>query len=208
MSLTRPRPGRAGWLAPVLAACLLVTVSGCSDDGDTTGGTAAWSAGTGAPNGVGRTTVRVGEVAGRLSPRQRRQVRTEVGRLVDRWWTSAWFEVDRAGRRGRSAYPGFTPAAARLARRDRGMLSAWTLGRRADELVPRVREVAVDVLAPGGRPAAATARMRLAVAGWDAGEARRTGTVRMRGRLFLTPRGRGWQVFGYDVATDGLRGRR
>jgi hypothetical protein len=71
------------------------------------------------------------------------------------------------------------------------------------EIVERV--VRVDVVAPKGRPAGATARVkvRLVLGGLDAAEGgdadgQRTDVV--SGRLLLTPTAGGWRIFGFDLA--------
>ena len=62
------------------------------------------------------------------------------------------------------------------------------------------RKVTVDVLAPHGRPAGATARVALVFT--TTGDTKQRVTV--HGRLFLSPDDHGsWQVFGYDVAKGG-----
>lgn len=192
----------------LLALVLGVFLGGCSgddasDDGAPEPGEAAvQSSARGLPDGTRRTTVGVGEIAGRLSRRDRALVRDQVGRVVDRWWRAAWLAPDYPTTRIKAPFPGFTPAAERWARRDAGTMTAAGISRRIGGVVPRKRTVTVDVLAPGGRPAAATARFRLDLATWDRRLAERIGVMRVSGRLFLTPAGRRWQVFGFDVAED------
>jgi hypothetical protein len=81
-------------------------------------------------------------------------------------------------------------------------MSAAAVSRRIGGFVARQRSVTVDVLAPGGRPAAATARFRLGLGAWDRDLAQRLGVMRITGRLFLTPAGRRWEIFGFRVAED------
>ena len=59
------------------------------------------------------------------------------------------------------------------------------------------RKVTVDVLAPRGRPAGATARVDLVFK--TTGDA--TKRVTVHGQLFLSPAAHGkWRIFGYDVS--------
>ena len=77
-------------------------------------------------------------------------------------------------------------------------------GIRAGDLIAKIdgvevkkRRVAVDVFAPNGRPAGATARVALVFRTTGHTEKR----VAVRARLFLTRGGHGhWRIFGYDVA--------
>lgn len=150
------------------------------------------------PTGVRRTSVRIGQVAGQLSAPRRKVVVRDAGRVVDRWFRRAW--LDDRPERGAAAFPGFSAGARALARGDRSVLTADVVGRKVDAVVPRTRSVVLDVLSPGGTPAAVTARFRLGLTPFvaDRGQDR----VVVTGRLMLTRAGdRRWQVVGYDVAT-------
>jgi hypothetical protein len=60
----------------------------------------------------------------------------------------------------------------------------------------------IDVLAPRGKPAAATARIDLRFT--TSGQVEKP--IEVSGRLFLTPNADGsWRIFGYDVS-KGVRG--
>jgi hypothetical protein len=138
---------------------------------------------------------------GRLSPPFRRRVAGEVSGLVERYVDAAFVE----GARGRAAYPGFTPAARKLAVRDRGVLGSAGLG--GGSLTPRSGSARVTVLSPGRRPVGATARVRIRLRQEGPAGARRGRDVVLRGRLVLTPTERGWRVFGYDLARSRTAGR-
>ncbi len=118
-------------------------------------------------------------------------------------------------------FPGFTPGATRLARATGAVLSRADLDPdTATGGAPTIEVVSVEapvnVLAPGGRPAGATARLELVLAltppprgaADESATPEETGTleeagepevVRLRGRLLLTPVGEDWQIFGFDV---------
>lgn len=150
------------------------------------------------PEGVARTSVRVGQVAGQLPRAQRRTLVGNVGRVVDGWFERAWL-AERPARGGR-AFPAFSLGARALAKRDASVLTATRIGGRVDAVVPRHRSVALDVLAPGGRVAAVTARFRLGLTPYVGTRAQ--DRVVVSGRLMLTRAAdRRWQVVGYDVAT-------
>lgn len=208
MSTTRPtrptrRPtagvgARAGTRA-LAALVALVALGACSaDDGDGGGGPDGGSTGAGGQDAAAgvETVVVPGQRVGRLSPERHRQVARRVAAVVDGWWDAAFVDADypRAGRDYEGSFPGFTRAAAAQAWRQRDLTTSARLGERIDDLVPLRRRVAVDVLATGQVPRAATARVRM--------DYRTTGEVekriRVQGRLLLTF-DRGWRVFGFDV---------
>jgi hypothetical protein len=116
--------------------------------------------------------------------------------VTDGWLRAAYLSGPWPRRDFSRAWPGFTPAAQRLARADRALTSNADLGRRVTAVVPRSRRIEVDVLVARGWAQAATARLRLAFR--TDGKARRAYVV--RGRLFLTHGDAGWRVFGYDLA--------
>lgn len=201
--MVRPAPRRT-----TVAATLLVIgglLAGCSGDeppaGDTPSPTPGASSPTGGDDVAGvedaALEVRVGAVTGELSKKRRRAVSRQVGRAVDRWYRAAWLGDDYPrGGFGRSSFPGFTDGARRNARRDRRLTTNAALGRRIDEVRAVTRDVRVDLFAPGGRPAGATARVRLVLV--TSGDAERR--VRVSGRLLLTPGKERWRIFGYDLA--------
>lgn len=199
--MTSAPPGRArravatGLVAALAATPVLVA---CTDDGPGAQrpgrGGGDRSAEAGAAARTVRTNVEVGEVVGGLGPLKRRRVATGVGRAVDRWWDAAFVDAAYPRRRYRDVFPGFTPGAARAARRDLDRMTSHRLGERIDALVPVRRRVVVDILATRETARAVTARTTLDYR--TRGEVTRQ--VRVSARLFMLYR-EGWKVFGYDV---------
>ncbi len=166
-----------------------------------------------------RVSAPVTRVAGRLSEEDRLAVRREVEALLADYVTAAFLDPDTPPDQ---LFTGFTAGATRLARAQGAVLS------RADLVVDPARatdtdaagaatvevvsvEAPVNVLAPKGRPAGATARLDLILTvtpqpnddtAADSG-ALSTEDVRLRGRLLLTPVGEGWKIFGFDVIRTG-----
>jgi hypothetical protein len=138
---------------------------------------------------------RPGVVVGKLPAVRRRAIARQVGEVVDGWFEAAYLGGDYPRSDFADAFPGFTSGAARLARRDRSLLSNASIGKRIEEVTATNRTVRVDVLAPNGRVAGATARFRLGFT-TTGGFARR---VVVHGRLVLTHTRTGWRVFAYDV---------
>ena len=141
-------------------------------------------------------TARVGVVTGKLKPARRQAIAGRVGEMVDAWFDAAYLEGDYPRTSFRDAFPGFTPDAADLARRDRDLLTNAAIGSRIDGVVVLRKTVKVDLLSPGHRPAGATARFRL--------DFRTEGDLERRvvvsGRLMLAKvRGGAWKIFAYDV---------
>lgn len=197
-----PRGPRAAALVAILA--LLLAATACTADdpapespSSSQGPSSAEQERT-LPKGKVRTSVRVGQVAGTLSRDRRKAVVKDVGRIVDRWFKRSW--LDQQPARGRAAFPSFSSGARSLAQGDRPVLTAAKLGRKVDAVVPRTRTAVLDVLAPGGTPAAVTARIRLGLTPYVG--TRPQDRVVVTGRLMLTrAANRRWQVVGYDVAT-------
>jgi hypothetical protein len=150
------------------------------------------------------STVVLGRVAGtvhqpnkRIFKKHRKQTLAKIGRAVDTWIDGGFVGVDYPRSDFGSAFQAFTTPARHDAKRQRALLTNWKLRRKIDGVTVQKRHVTVDVLAPHGHPAGATARVRLVF--------RTTGDVHRRvvvhGRLFLDPTDHGtWQIFGYDVA--------
>lgn len=171
-----------------------------------------------------RVSAPVTRVAGRLSDRDRLAVRRQVEALVADYVSAAFLDPGVAPD---ELFPGFTDGATRLARARGAVLSRADLDADPDPAagpddasdegavatIEVVRaEAPVNVLAPRGRPAGATARLDLTLEvtpppGDDEEADARDDTepepqsqdVRLRGRLLLTPVGQGWRIFGFDV---------
>jgi hypothetical protein len=182
-------------------------VAGCggSDSSAPAAAPTSSSAGdSGLPAAAVATTLTIGSVAGVVQPHNRavfhqyrKRLLTNVGKAVDQWLDGAFVGVGYPRRTFPSAFRSFTSSAARDAGRQRRLMTNWDLRTKIDGVVVKRRTVSVDVLAPRGRPAGATARVHLAFA--TTGHVQQKVTV--TGRLFLIPDGNGsWRVFGYDVA--------
>lgn len=188
--MRRGAPRRARGTA--IAVALLLCAGACS--GGDSGDDETEEKGSGPP--AVRAEVSVGEVTGRLPVRRRKTVVKQVGGVVDRWFEAAYLG-DYPRRDFSDAFPGFTPGAVRLARRDRGLMSNAAIGPDVDAVVPVREVVRVDILSARKRAAGATARFRF-VFRTDGERPRR---VTVSGRLALTKAaGKGWRVFAYDVA--------
>ncbi|WP_322936665.1 hypothetical protein [Nocardioides bizhenqiangii] len=196
-------PTRAAILVAPTVLGLVLGVAGCSgDDDDDPGGDGEQSA-SGAPAEPGiDTRVEVGEVVGSLGKVPARDVAADVAEVVDRWLDAAYVAGDYPRSKFGDAFPGFTKDAATLAGRQRGLMSNQAVGAKVEGVTVTRRVVRVDVLAPKGKPAGATAHVNLVIE--LAGEVERTDQI--RGRVVLTPAKRGWQVFGFDIERSAVKG--
>jgi len=183
-----------------------LAAGGCSssdsstpDAAPTTGGSRAGAA----PAVASKVTL--GQVAGTIrgSYRKvfvsdhRKHVLSQVGHAVDTWIDGGFVGVDYPTRSFSKAFVAFTDPAAHDAEQQQKLMTNWPLGQRIDGVEVKKRTVTVDVLAPRGRPAGATARVDLVFD--TTGDT--TKRVSVRGRLFLLPAAPGkWRIFGYDVS--------
>ena len=201
---TRTRSGAAAAVLVVLA----LAAGGCSSSessgphaGPTSGGSDV-----GGAQQVASTLV-LGQVAGtvhqpnkRIFKKHRKQVLERVGRAVDTWIDGGFVGVSYPRSDFKSAFAAFTKPAKHDARQQMKLMTNWKLRKKIDGVDVKKRKVAVDVLAPHGRPAGATARVDLVFT--TTGHTRQKVTV--TGRLFLGPDDHGsWRVFGYDVSNGG-----
>ena len=125
-----------------------------------------------------------------------------VGQAVDTWLDGGFVGVTYPRDTFPTAFTSFTPDARKDAERDKALLTLWGYRHRIDGVTTTHRKIVVDVLAPRGKPAAATARVDLRFT--TSGDV--AGPVEVTGRLFLTPTAAGtWRIFGYDVS-KGARG--
>ena len=153
------------------------------------------------------STVVLGSVAGNVQPknkkvfaRHRKQVLADVGTAVDTWIDGGFVGVSYPRDDFGTAFSAFTKSAAADARHQQRLMTNWDLRRNIDGVAVRKRKVTVDVLAPHGRPAGATARVALVFT--TTGDTQRR--VAVHGRLFLAPDVAGtWQIFGFDIAKGG-----
>ena len=196
---------------PALVMVLVLAAAGCSSDDPSdrpaTGGTeTAVTTSVAGPAPV-TTRTEIGTVVGRLPGPRRKAVRLQVTDVLDRWWDAAY--VGGAyPRTDFRRYPGFTPGAARRATYDRDLMSNADIGERVTSVTPLMRKARLDLLAVDRRARSVTARfdlrMRVTLAGTDAGQPARTRRLQVRGRVFLTRQPAGWRVFGYDVTKGWL----
>jgi hypothetical protein len=153
------------------------------------------------------STVVLGRVAGnlhqpnkRIFHKHRKHVLAQVGRAVDSWIDGGFVGVSYPRDSFPTAFTAFTKPAKHDARRQLALTTDWALRKKIDGVDVKKRKVVVDVLAPHGRPAGATARVTLVFT--TTGKTHRRVTV--SGRLFLSPGAKGaWQIFGYDVSQGG-----
>ncbi|PUA80294.1 hypothetical protein [Nocardioides currus] len=200
----RARRTAATWLLSLALLPSSVAVAGCSASTDPASpGAAASHVGAtvrtepAAPSELA-TTAQVGTVVGRLPGQRRKAVRKDVTSVIDRWWEKAYLSGAGSQTDVASAFPGFTPGARRRATFDRELMTNVDLD--AAELTPLMRKVRLDLLAVDRRAKSVTARfdLRMRTTGTEAGR------LRVSGRLFLTRKPQGWQVFGYDVSKGWL----
>jgi len=183
---------------------LVTTVTGCSgDDSDEPDDNGA-SHTSGAPTehrGID-TRVEVGAVEGHLGKGPARDVAADVAKVVDRWIDAAYIGGDYPRDHFPDAFASFTKGASELATKQKALMSNATVGGKVDEVTAVRRVVSVDLLAPKGKAAGATAHVNLVMK--LAGDLQRTDQV--RGRLVLTPTKGGWRVFGFDIERGEVKG--
>lgn len=197
MSRTSPRSGRATGRAPTAVALVLLTALTACSGGDEEPDEPAAQEPTAEVDAL-PTTLRAGKVEGRLPKQRVDNVVARVGAVVD-GWIDAGFAGEEWPRKISGAYAEFTERAAAQASGDAELTSAAAFSQRVDSVEVTERVVRVDLVSHRRTPAGATARVRLTLE--TSGEVERT--VRVRGRLFLTPSGNGWKIFGYDLTQGG-----
>jgi hypothetical protein len=181
-------------LATAVSVVLVAALGACSDDGsDPESGGPSDESSKAVPSIP--THARIGKVSGRLDRDRRKGLRKQVTKAVDAWIDPAYVEGDYPRTDFSGAFAVFSKDAAKLAKRDRRLMSNAGLGDRVESVTAKTRRLSIDVLANAGRAAAVTGRFVL-VLKMD-GKVRRTD--RIAGRLFLAHSEKGWQVFGYDV---------
>ena len=150
------------------------------------------------------TQVSLGKVSGTVRKHFRKQfakhrgaLETQVRTAVDGWFDGAFVAVHYPANTFPHAFDTFTSRAAADARGQQQLMTNRTWGKDIDGVTVTQRKVTLDVLAPKGRPAGVTARVRLRFV--TTGEKKKKVTV--TGRLFLARNPQGnWQIFGYDVS--------
>jgi hypothetical protein len=135
--------------------------------------------------------VKVQKVAGQLTKKSRKRVVAGIEETVQRYLDGA-FLGDYP--HGEFALARFTAGAEKQAIRDLDLLTGRAF-RSAEDVTAKHLRAQLSVLAPGGRPAGATAKIRFA---FDV-----DGTpVTVTGRLLLTPQKGTWRIFGYDISSN------
>jgi hypothetical protein len=138
----------------------------------------------------------------RVFERHRQRVLKRVGDAVDSWIDGGFVGVAYPRNRFPVAFSAFTKPAEQEARHQQRLMTNWTLRKEIDGVDVKERTIVVDVLAPHGRPAGATARVRLVFTTTGHRDKR----VHVHGQLYLVPVGNGsWRIFGYDVSQGGSR---
>lgn len=140
------------------------------------------------------TNAALGKVRGRLSTTAADAVVAEITQVVD-GWIDAGLGGDYPRTDFADAFAGFTPDARAMAVKQSALLTNAEVGADLERSELTERVVRVDVVAPRGKVAGATARIHLTVE--LEGGVERTDLV--TGRLMLTPAGDGWRIFGFDV---------
>ena len=210
MPAFHPPPARSARVAAGVLVALALTAGGCSSSTSSQPQAEPTSSATGG-GGVRpvASKVSLGRVAGnlhqpnkRVFQRHRKRVLRRVADAVDSWIDGGFVGVAYPRRSFPTAFSAFTAPAQHDARQQQRLLTNWTLRKRIDGVKVKRRTVVVDVLAPHGRPAGATAHVSLVFTTSGHTDKR----VSVRGRLFLVPNGKGaWRIFGYDVSQGGAR---
>ncbi len=198
----RPEPPFS--VAPTVLG-MAIGLAGCSggdDDEDQPAGDGDRSTSSALVEPGIDTRVEVGEVVGDLPKKPARDVAADVAGVVDRWLDAAYVAGDYPRSKFGEAYPGFTEDAAKLAAEQPGLMSNTGVADRVDTVTATRRVVRVDVLAPKGDAAGATAHVNLVIE--LAGKVERTDQI--RGRVLLTRARGGWRVFGFDVERGEVKG--
>jgi hypothetical protein len=150
------------------------------------------------------TQVALGKVSGTIRKpyrkafkKHRKGLETQVRKAVDGWFDGGFVGVSYPADAFPHAFDTFTSQAAADAHRQKRLMTNWAWRKDIDGVTTTQRKVTLDVIAPKGRPAGVTARVRLKFT--TTGHKRKKVTV--TGRLFLarSPQGH-WQIFGYDVS--------
>jgi hypothetical protein len=189
-----------------LLTALTLTVGGCGGDDSSSPGTAPSTSSSAGVGAGPATKVLLGKVAGTIKKKNwktfmddhRKTMLKQVGEAVDTWIDGGFVGVDYPRDDFASAFDAFTDPAKRDAGRQQKLMTNWDLRQKIDGVEVKKRTVTVDVMAPKGRPAGATARVDLVFT--TSGDTQERVTV--RGRLFLTPGHGRWRIFGYDVSRE------
>jgi hypothetical protein len=187
-----------------------VTLAGCGGGSSSSSPGAEPSGGSDVRGGQPvASKVVMGSVAGNVQrpnklvfARHRKALLIRVGKAVDTWIDGAFVGVGYPRNDFHAAFRSFTAPAAKDARHQQSLTTNWDLRHQITGVAVKKRTITIDVLAPHGRPAGATARVGLVFTTTGDVEKR----VSVHARLFLSRDDHGtWQIFGYDVAKGGTR---
>lgn len=171
----------------------MATLGACSGGGDDEPDVAPRESASEASEEV-TTEAAPGKVRGRLSTKAVDAIVAEITTVVD-----GWIDAGLGGEYPRTdfaaAFARFTPDARALAVKQSALLTNAEVGADLERVELTERVVRVDLVAPKGKVAGATARIHLTLE--LEGGVDRTDLV--TGRLMLTPASGGWRVFGFDV---------
>jgi hypothetical protein len=200
-----PSPRRTTVAIALLA--LALTAGGCGGSDSSSPQGAPGSPTASATDGGSppmATQVTLGKVSGTIRKpyrkafkKHRKALETQVRTAVDGWFDGGFVGVGYPADSFPQAFDSFTSQAAADARRQKDLMTNWKWRKDIDGVTTTQRKVTLDVLAPKGRPAGVTARVRLKFT--TTGDKKKKVTV--TGRLFLarSPQGH-WRIFGYDVS--------
>lgn len=182
----------------VTAGLLAASTAGCTGGHHRAGHESSPSGSPTAPASSATLHVQVTHVAGSLSSRRRSTLVAHVRRTLS-GYAGAAFLAGRYPRTDfRRSFGEFTSGAAARARQDQDLLTNRSLGATTRSVRLARGTAYVSVLAPGGRPAGATAAVHwvFVVERGDQPAQR----VRLEGRLLLTKDKAGaWRIFGYRL---------
>ena len=150
----------------------------------------------------GPLRVRLERAAG-VDRSRRPLLQRSLCRPVDTWMRGGFLAGPYPRRKFAEAFAAWTPRATRLGRGDRDITTNAALGDDLVDVVADRRSARLFVFAPRGRPAGATARVRLRLTG-ELRDGRVVALV-VAGELYLTREGRQWRVFGYDLSREVVR---
>lgn len=196
---TTSRPRR---FVAVLVTVGALAVNGCSGDdepapdAESTSPTVELSEPTDAPTLEVEPVTRSGNIVGRLPKKDRVRVEKAISDRAVRFLNAAYLAGDYPRADFRDAFPGFTGGAAKLARKDRALLTNQPIGERIDDVTPTSIAVKVDLLAVNEHAVASTAHVELAFR--TAGKVQKR--IRVQGRLLLTKKDGRWKIFAYDLS--------
>lgn len=206
---SRPRAERLVRRAAAVVLCglLVTTTAACTGD-DPTGTPPVRQSPSPSPTEGSTSTlepkpapvrVRVTRVSGHLAPKDRTVLEHKVGRVVSAYFDDAFLSGAYPRSGFGDAFDTFSSGAARLARRDKGLLTNISLGPTTEQVVARRQTAYLSVLAPHKVAAGVTALVNLRYLA-ERGD-RPDKEVTVKGRLILTrTKSGGWQIFGYDLS--------